>query len=95
MCVCVCVCALLHASYALLRVGISAHWFGFHDAQSGISHYEWRAGTSPGADDILKAVEVHGVEQARQSVSLPLNTLVYSTVRVFNKAGTNGCENLK
>ncbi|XP_061176007.1 uncharacterized protein LOC133184958 [Saccostrea echinata] len=73
-----------------IRNWIGAKWYGFTDPQSGISHYVWWAGTTPGGNDILKEKEVHLVEEATAynfSQELPLSKRIYVTVRAYNKAG--------
>ncbi|XP_078696223.1 uncharacterized protein LOC144924666 [Branchiostoma floridae x Branchiostoma belcheri] len=75
-----------HAS----RTTLGAHWFGFHDPHSGLSHYEWRAGTTPGGDDIYSTARLHLTELVHISQldpPLPHNQTVYVTVRAYNKAG--------
>ncbi|XP_061177042.1 uncharacterized protein LOC133185758 [Saccostrea echinata] len=69
---------------------IGAKWHGFTDPQSGISHYVWWAGTTPGGKDILTEKEVDLVEEATAynfSQELPLSKRIYVTVRAYNKAG--------
>ncbi|XP_078696304.1 uncharacterized protein LOC144924691 isoform X1 [Branchiostoma floridae x Branchiostoma belcheri] len=72
------------------RTTFGAHWFGFHDPHSGLSHYEWRAGTTPGGDDIYSTARLHLTELVHISQldpPLPHNQTVYVTVRAYNKAG--------
>ncbi|XP_066275498.1 uncharacterized protein [Branchiostoma lanceolatum] len=72
------------------RTTLGAHWFGFHDPHSGLSHYEWRAGTTPGGDDVYRTTRLHLTELVHISQldpPLPLNQTVYVTVRAYNKAG--------
>ncbi|XP_067663255.1 uncharacterized protein [Haliotis asinina] len=73
------------------RTFIGCKWRGFSDPESGLDHYEWRIGTNPGADDILKArtaavgeVIFHTLKRDQQ---LPVGRTLYSTIRAFNKAG--------
>ncbi|CAH1787741.1 unnamed protein product [Owenia fusiformis] len=68
---------------------ISAHWSGFHDAHSGLSHYEFRAGTTPGGDNIVSPVSVHLTDLIvfPLDTPLPLTTKLFSTIRAFNYAG--------
>ena len=68
---------------------VSARWWGFNDPQSQIAHYEWRVGTTPRADDVLKASRVHHSEFAIAVLEdpLPVNTTIYITVRAYNRAG--------
>ena len=72
------------------RNWIGAKWYGFTDPQSGISHYVWWAGKTPGGNDILEEREVHLVEEATAynvSKDLPKSERIYVTVRAYNKAG--------
>ncbi|XP_078616241.1 uncharacterized protein LOC144884661 [Branchiostoma floridae x Branchiostoma japonicum] len=72
------------------RTVLGAHWFGFHDPHSGLSHYEWRAGTTPGGDDLYGTTRLHLTELVHISQldpPLPINRTVYITVRAYNKAG--------
>ncbi|XP_052707847.1 uncharacterized protein LOC128183063 isoform X2 [Crassostrea angulata] len=76
--------------YQSIRNWIGAKWYGFSDPQSGISHYIWWAGTTPGGNDILQEKEVHLVETATAynfSQQLPESKRIYVTVRAYNKAG--------
>ncbi|XP_078701246.1 uncharacterized protein LOC144927586 [Branchiostoma floridae x Branchiostoma belcheri] len=68
---------------------LRASWFGFHDAHSQLSHYEWRAGTSSGGSDILPASTLHLSETAVVTLTTPMpaDTTIYVTVKAFNKAG--------
>ena len=77
-----------------LRHFIGSKWFGFTDPQSGLSHFTWRVGTAPTGDDIVRTREVHLNEIAvipdilnSLGISLPLNKMIYSTVRAYNKGG--------
>ncbi len=71
------------------RTVISTHWWGFHDPQSQLLHYEWRVGTTPGGADVHAPKRVHLAQSTLVSVAipLPLNTTVYVTVRAVNHAG--------
>ncbi|VDI61828.1 polycystin 2 [Mytilus galloprovincialis] len=79
--------------YQSLKNYISAKWYGFDDAQSGLEKYEWRVGTKPGNGDIIPTIELHLTETAAlldsssYNLSLPINTRMYITVRAYNKAG--------
>ncbi|KAI8519528.1 hypothetical protein Bbelb_027850, partial [Branchiostoma belcheri] len=69
---------------------IRAHWYNFHDPHTGLSHYEWRVGTSPGAEDILPSTQLHLTEQGFVSwldPPLPLGVTLFVTVKAFNRAG--------
>ena len=73
------------------RIQLSAHWWGFHDPHSRLSHYEWRAGTTPGSDDILPSTRIELSEEAliflSESDQLPTSTDIYITVRAYNPLG--------
>ncbi|XP_078578622.1 uncharacterized protein LOC144863374 [Branchiostoma floridae x Branchiostoma japonicum] len=77
-------------SFQASRTFLGAHWFGFHDPHSGLSHYEWRAGTTPGGDDVHSTTRLHLTEMAYISLvdpPLPIGQAVYVTIRAYNKAG--------
>ncbi|CAH1259274.1 ADGRL2 [Branchiostoma lanceolatum] len=77
-------------SFQASRTFLGAHWFGFHDPHSGLSHYEWRAGTTPGGDDVYSTSRLHLTEMAyvsRVDPPLPIGQAVYVTIRAYNKAG--------
>ncbi|XP_006818250.2 uncharacterized protein LOC102804779, partial [Saccoglossus kowalevskii] len=77
-------------AYQTSRSTMAAHWYGFHDPQSQISHYEWRAGTTVGGEEIVPPTTLHLTEKvfiSHMSKDLPLNTMIYVTVRAYNKAG--------
>ena len=71
------------------RIFLSAHWWGFSDPHSQLSHYEWWAGTSPGAEDILTPKRLHLEESALTILdqTMPENVLIYITIRAYNRAG--------
>ena len=69
---------------------MSARWFGFHDPHSSLSYFEWSVGTSPNTDDELTWRDVHlseNVTETSLSSPLPLNRLLYVSVRAVNMAG--------
>ncbi|XP_022100380.1 uncharacterized protein LOC110984469 isoform X2 [Acanthaster planci] len=76
-------------SYQSSRLRLQAHWWGFHDPHSGLSHYEWRAGTTPGAADIFPSTRIELSEGALiflpVSDQLPVDTDIYITVRAYNR----------
>lgn len=37
---------------------VAAHWSGFHDPESTLSHYVWCVGTAPGRDDVVACHDV-------------------------------------
>uniref|UniRef100_A0ABM0M5T3 Uncharacterized protein LOC102801709 n=1 Tax=Saccoglossus kowalevskii TaxID=10224 RepID=A0ABM0M5T3_SACKO len=70
-------------AYQTSRSTMAAHWYGFHDPQSQISHYEWRAGTTVGGEEIVPPTTLHLTEKvfiSQMSQDLPLNTMIYVTV---------------
>ncbi|XP_078658227.1 uncharacterized protein LOC144903711 [Branchiostoma floridae x Branchiostoma belcheri] len=76
--------------YQASRTTIRAHWYNFHDPHTGLSHYEWRVGTSPGAEDILPSTRLHLTEQGFVSgldPPLPLGGTLFVTVKAYNRAG--------
>ncbi|XP_022107048.1 uncharacterized protein LOC110988105 [Acanthaster planci] len=78
-------------SYQSSRFQLRAHWWGFRDPHSGLSHYEWRAGTTPGAEDILPSSRIELSEDALiflpVSDQLPTCADIYITVRAYNRLG--------
>ncbi|XP_038057739.1 uncharacterized protein LOC119729229 [Patiria miniata] len=78
-------------SYQSSRRQLQAHWWGFHDPHSGLSHYEWRAGTTAGAADILPSTRIELSEDALIFLSaadqMPVGTDIYITVRAYNRLG--------
>ncbi|KAI6656584.1 hypothetical protein LOD99_1379 [Oopsacas minuta] len=73
---------------------VGAHWYGFHDTESGIQKFEWCVGTQPGECDIRTWMNIYKSEYAfltlrdtNTSVELPLNTIIYSTVKIYNNVG--------
>ncbi|XP_061193435.1 uncharacterized protein LOC133201664 [Saccostrea echinata] len=76
--------------YQSIKNWIGVNWFGFNDPQSGLSHYVWWAGTTPGGKEILLEREVHLTQIATAyNITPHLRTgpRVYVTVRAYNKAG--------
>ncbi len=73
----------------LYRNTISAYWWGFHDSQSGLSHYEWRAGTRKGANDIVDTTQLHLTDSVFKILDneLMLGVTIYVTVRAYNRVG--------
>ncbi|XP_038050879.1 uncharacterized protein LOC119724031 [Patiria miniata] len=78
-------------SYQSSRLQLRAHWWGFHDPHSGLSHYEWHAGTTPGAEDILPSTRIELSGDAliflSDSDQLPIGADIYITVRAYNRLG--------
>ncbi|MBL7014321.1 MAG: T9SS type A sorting domain-containing protein, partial [Candidatus Marinimicrobia bacterium] len=67
---------------------LSAHWSGFSDATSGIMKYEYSAGTSPGATDLISWTD-NGIDSSfTADVSMVSGTLYYISVKA-----TDGAEN--
>ena len=67
---------------------MSASWVGFNDRQSGIDHYEWCLGTTPGACQLLSFENIMLSNRlTRTGMDLPISTALYVTIRAFNKIG--------
>jgi len=67
---------------------LSAHWSGFSDATSGIVKYEYSAGTSPGATDLISWTD-NGIDSSfTTGVTMVSGTLYYISVKA-----TDGAEN--
>lgn len=68
---------------------VSASWDEFHDSESGVLKYVICAGTVQGSCDILPPTTVNDrlsvIMQVKPAVSS--GTFVYSTLKVYNKAG--------
>eukprot|EP00058_Branchiostoma_floridae_P022361 XP_002607851.1 hypothetical protein BRAFLDRAFT_117282 [Branchiostoma floridae] len=76
------------ASYQASTSSLAAHWYGFNDPHSGLSHYEWRAGTTPGGSNIVGNTQLHLTNVAvKTGLSLPVNTMIYITVMAYNHVG--------
>ncbi|XP_070573765.1 uncharacterized protein [Ptychodera flava] len=72
------------------RTSLSAHWYNFHDPHSQLSHYELRAGTTPGGNDTLPRTRLHLTEKAFTSKlpnQLNIAIPIYVTITAYNKAG--------
>ncbi|XP_046572499.1 uncharacterized protein LOC124280570 isoform X2 [Haliotis rubra] len=73
------------------RTFMGCKWRGFHDPESGLDHYGWRVGTTPGGDEILAARNA-ALEEGifhifPRDQQLPVGHMIYSTIRAFNKGG--------
>ena len=73
---------------------VGAHWYGFHDTESGIRNFEWCVGRQPDLCDIRDWMNVYKSEYAfltlkelQNPIELPLGTITYSTVRIYNNVG--------
>ena len=68
---------------------VSANWDEFHDPESGILKYVICAGTVKGSCDILPLTTVNSGLAVKLQVkpAISSGTVVYSTLRVHNKAG--------
>eukprot|EP00058_Branchiostoma_floridae_P022359 XP_002607849.1 hypothetical protein BRAFLDRAFT_117284 [Branchiostoma floridae] len=76
------------ASFQASTSSLAAHWYGFNDPHSGLSHYEWRAGTTPGGSNIVGNTQLHLTNVAvKTGLSLPVNTMIYVTVMAYNHVG--------
>ena len=70
---------------------VSANWFDVLDPESSIARIQIWMGTSPGADDILTARDVHGSTSATFVPDNAPAGRYYTTLRVWNNAGrSNG-----
>jgi uncharacterized protein (TIGR03382 family) len=78
---------VVRLSRSIRNVPISASWAGFADLQSGIEHYEWAIGTSPGATDVMGLTDAALDQSATATVTLAANATYYVTVQAFNGAG--------
>ncbi|XP_070573756.1 uncharacterized protein [Ptychodera flava] len=77
-------------AFQFSRTSLSAHWYNFHDPHSQLSHYELRAGTTPGGNDTLPRTRLHLTEKAFISQlqnQLQNKVPIYVTVTAYNKAG--------
>ena len=73
---------------------VGAHWYGFHDTESGIRNFEWCVGTDTDICDIRDWMNVYKSEYAfltlkevQNPIQLPLGTVIYSTVKIYNNVG--------
>ncbi|KAL3841827.1 hypothetical protein ACJMK2_019926 [Sinanodonta woodiana] len=80
--------------YQASTIYLAAEWFGYSDSQSGLDRYTYRVGTSPGGSNIIPETNLHLAEeviitdvQQRNVSKLPVQILIYTTIRVYNKAG--------
>ncbi|XP_067680773.1 uncharacterized protein [Haliotis asinina] len=77
--------------YQATRMFLGCKWHGFQDPESGLDHYEWQVGTTPGNNDILSSQHATLKEEAfltlNDSQMLPIGRRMYITVSAFNKAG--------
>ncbi|XP_071088930.1 uncharacterized protein [Haliotis cracherodii] len=77
--------------FQAVRTFLGCKWRGFYDPESGLDHYEWHVGITPGGDEILASrnaameeVIFHILSRDQQ---LPVGQMIYTTVRCFNKGG--------
>ncbi|XP_046571088.1 LOW QUALITY PROTEIN: uncharacterized protein LOC124279320 [Haliotis rubra] len=79
------------SQYQASRTFLGCKWHGFQDTESGLDHYEWQVGTTPGDSDIFLSQHAALKEMAfltlNESQMLPIGKKMYITVRAFNKAG--------
>ncbi|XP_067682774.1 uncharacterized protein [Haliotis asinina] len=77
--------------YQASRTFLGCTWHGFQDTESGVDFYEWRIGTTPGGDDILKpryaALEEVALVTLTNTTKLTTGHEMFCTVRVYDKAG--------
>ncbi|KAK3088800.1 hypothetical protein FSP39_023833, partial [Pinctada imbricata] len=79
-----------HQQYLAHKSSISARWVGFQDPHSGIRHFTWCLGTTPGLCDIEDYQNAHLASSITQTgLSLPLNKDIYLTVTAYNSVGLN------
>ncbi|MBI2571446.1 MAG: hypothetical protein HYV63_30935 [Candidatus Schekmanbacteria bacterium] len=70
---------------------ISANWWGFADATSGIASYEWAIGSTPGGQEIMAWASAGFTQTATQSgLSLAHLGTYYTAVRAVNGVGSVG-----
>ncbi|XP_072034094.1 uncharacterized protein [Amphiura filiformis] len=76
-------------SFQASRNTIAAYWWGFHDAQSGLLRYEWRAGTQQRGSDIVNSTTLHLTDSVFKilDAKLPIGVTMYVTIRVYNRVG--------
>ena len=76
--------------YTLYTTQISANWDAASDAESGISRYWYRIGTTPGGAEVLDWID-NGLERSvtatRTNLSLIRGEKYYVTVKVVNGVG--------
>ncbi|XP_046571086.1 uncharacterized protein LOC124279318 [Haliotis rubra] len=79
------------SQYQASRTFLGCKWHGFQDTESGLDHYEWQVGTTPGDNDILSSQHAALKEVAfltlNESQMLPIGNKMYITVTAFNRAG--------
>ena len=67
---------------------VAATWFDFYDSESGIVDYEWSIGTTHGQGDIQGFVSVGlNLTASNPNATLPVDTMIFVTVRAYNEAG--------
>ncbi|XP_064646780.1 uncharacterized protein LOC135499763 [Lineus longissimus] len=74
------------------RKYVGAKWWGFLDAQSGISYYSWWIGTTLGGNELMKEERLHHSEMAYRlelpgGIQLPVDIPIYITVKATNHVG--------
>ncbi|XP_064643830.1 uncharacterized protein LOC135497820 [Lineus longissimus] len=83
---------LRDTDYQLSRDNVGAKWWGFLDPHSGISHYSWWIGTTPGGDDLMKEERLHHTQmvflrQLPGGVRLPVDKDIHVTIGATNQVG--------
>ena len=77
--------------FSELSSRLAAHWLNAHDVHSGLSHFRFFAGTTPGGQDIFPSTRLHLVDKisVTSPSPLPLGIPLFITVEAFDFAGTN------
>ena len=74
---------------------ICVNWDGFRDPDTGISSYTWSVeeGTTPGGDLVfseqLSVMQVLEGKACKEGLTLPQDTIYFSTIEVANGATTD------
>ncbi|XP_071093296.1 uncharacterized protein [Haliotis cracherodii] len=67
---------------------LTAQWFGFEDPETGINHFDWCVGTSPGKCDVLPSISnLLSDSVLKTGLKLPSGHPLYVTVNATNPAG--------
>ena len=76
------------------RHTLTCYWTGFHDSESGLSHFIYYAGTSPGDQSYVTPTTLPSTMTSFVAHSpfssldlLPVNRIVYVTLEAYNRAG--------
>ena len=77
--------------YVFSRDFLGASWRGFGDLGSGLRGFSWRAGTTPGGNDVLTERDLGLTFSAFTTFppnTLPEGKMIYITVGATDAAGT-------